>query len=122
MVEFLSKYNLFNTPFSVRVLKSRSMPNILYMFFEEITKWGDEGSPLDKIYLGFQKAFDKVPHQRILFKLQSYSIGISIINWIEQWLTDRRKSVAVDGDRQPFWANELHLPKDPENIQLAPKP
>ena len=25
-------------------------------------------------------------------------------------------------DRHPFWANELYLPKDPENIQLAPKP
>ncbi len=32
------------------------------MFFEEITKWVDEGSPVDVIYLDFQKAFDKVPH------------------------------------------------------------
>ena len=53
----------------------------------------DEGSPVDVIYLDFQKAFDKVPHQRLILKL-----GNSIINWIEQWLTDRRQRVVVDGD------------------------
>ena len=30
------------------------------MFLEEITKWVDDGSPVDVIYLDFQKAFDKV--------------------------------------------------------------
>ena len=48
----------------------------------------DEGSPVDVIYLDFQKAFDKVPHQRLILKLKSHGMGNSIINWIEQWLTD----------------------------------
>ena len=61
------------------------------MVFEETTKWVDEGSPVDILYLDFQKAFDKVPHQR----LKSHGIGISIIKWIEQWLTDRRQRVVV---------------------------
>ena len=37
---------------------------------EEITKWVDDGSPVDVIYLDFQKAFDKAPHQRIIQKLK----------------------------------------------------
>ena len=60
----------------------------------------DEGSPLDLIYLDFQKAFDKVPHQRLLVKLKSHGIGISIINWIEQWLSDRRQKVVLMGTFQ----------------------
>ena len=68
------------------------------MFFEEIPKWVDEGSPVDVIYLDFQKAFDKVPHQRLILKLKSHGMGNSIINWIEQWLTDRRQRVVVDGE------------------------
>ena len=68
------------------------MPTKFVMFFEEITKWVDEGSPVDVIYLDFQKAFDKVPHQRLILKLKSHGMGNSIINWIEQWLTDRRQS------------------------------
>ena len=58
----------------------------------------DEGSPVDIIYLDFQKAFDKVPHQRLILKLKSHGMGNSIINWIEQWLTDRRQRVVVDGE------------------------
>ena len=66
-------------------------------FLEEITKWIDEGSPVDIIYLDFQKAFDKVPHHRLLLKLKAHGIGDSVIDWIEQWLADRRQRVVVDG-------------------------
>ena len=65
------------------------------MFFE-ITKWVDDGSPVDVIYLDFQKAFDKVPHQRLLLKLKVHCIGNDVINWIEEWLTHRRQRVIVD--------------------------
>ena len=57
----------------------------------------DDGSPVDVIYLDFQKAFDKVPHQRLILKLKSHGMGNSIINWIEQWITDRRQRVVIDG-------------------------
>ena len=56
-------------------------------------KWRDEGSPVDIIYLDFQKAFNKVPHQRLLLKLKDHGIGDGIINR----LTDRRQYV-VDGE------------------------
>ena len=71
---------------------------MLCLFFEETTKWLDEGSPVDVIYLDFQKAFDKVPHQRLILKLKAPGMGNSIINWIEQWLSDRRQRVVVDGE------------------------
>ena len=73
------------------------MPNN-FCLFENITKLVDEGSPVDVIYLEFQKAFDNVPHQRLMLKLKSHGMGNSIIKWIEQWLTDRRQRVVVDGD------------------------
>ena len=74
------------------------MPNKFVMFLEEITKWVDDGSLVDVIYLYFQKAFDKVPHQRLIRKLKSHGMGSSIINWIEHWLTDRRQRVVVDAE------------------------
>ena len=81
-------------PFLLPYLLPLSPPPTI---FEEITKWVDEGSPVDVIYLDFQKAFDKVPHQRLILKLKSHGMGNSIINWIEQWLTDRKQRVVVDG-------------------------
>ena len=65
---------------------------------EEITKRVDDGSPVNIFYLDFQKAFDKVLHQRFLLKLKAHGIGNDVINWIEKWLTHRRESVIVDGE------------------------
>ena len=36
------------------------------------------------VYLDFQKAFDRVPHQRLLLKLKANGIGNDVINWIEK--------------------------------------
>ena len=91
-MDFLVKHKLINLC-QHGFLKARSCLTNLLCFFEEITKWVDEGSPVDVIYLDFQKAFDKVPHQRLILKLKSHGMGNSIINWIEQWLTDRRQII-----------------------------
>ena len=72
------------------------MSNQSLMFFEEIAKWIDDGSSVDVVYLDFQKAFDDVPHQRLLLKLQAY--GNDVINWIEKGLTHKRQRVIVDGE------------------------
>ena len=83
MVEFLVKHKLINT----RVPKSKVMSIQSLMLLEEITKWVDHLSLVDVVYLDFQKAFDKVPHQRLLLKLKAHSRGL--INWIR---------VMVDGE------------------------
>ena len=96
MMDFLIKRKLIN-PSQHWFLKARScLTNVLY-YLEEITKWMDEGSPVDVTYLDFLKEFDKVPHQRLILKLKSNGMGNSILDWIEQWLTDRRQRVVVDG-------------------------
>ena len=97
MVDFLVKHKLLNSS-QHGFLKEKSCLTNMLCFLEEITKWIDVGSPVDIIYLDFQKAFDKVPHQRLLLKLKAHGIGDSITDWIEQWLTDRRQRVVVDGE------------------------
>jgi len=41
------------------------------------------GRQIDAVYTDFEKAFDKVPHKRLLPKLYSYKINNNINNWIE---------------------------------------
>ena len=91
MVEFLVKHKLINTS-QQGFLKPRLCLTNFLCFFEEITKWVDDGSPVN--VLDFQKAFDKVPHQRLLLKLKTHGIGNYVINWIEKWLTDRKQSIS----------------------------
>ena len=62
MMDFLIKHKLINTS-QHGFLKAKPCLTNLLRFLEEITKWVDVGSPVDVIYLDFQKAFDKFPHQ-----------------------------------------------------------
>ena len=47
--------------------------------------------------LDFSKAFDKVPYQRLLKKLQYYGIHGTILNWFESFLIQRYQTVVCDG-------------------------
>ena len=53
---------------------------------------------MDAIYLDFSKAFDSVPHRRLLLKLEAYGIKGSLLRWLESFLTGRRQRVAVNGN------------------------
>ena len=96
MVDVHVRHILLNW-YQHRFLKARSCLTNVSCFFEEITKLVNEESPVDIIYLDFKKAFEKVPHQRLLFKLKAHSIDDGIIDGTEQWLTDRRQRVG-DGE------------------------
>ena len=45
----------------------------------------------------FAKAFDKVPHKRLLYKLDFYGIRGSTHKWIDSWLSERSQKVVLDG-------------------------
>ena len=47
--------------------------------------------------MDFQKAFDKVPHKRLLEKIKSYGIVGPTLNWIEDFLKNRSQKVMVNG-------------------------
>ena len=95
--EFLVKHKLINK-YQPGFLNARSCLTNLLCFFEEITKGVDDGSPVNVVYLDFQKAFDKVPHHSLLLKLKAHGICNDAINWVEKWLTHSRQRVIIDGE------------------------
>ena len=54
--------------------RGRSCLTNLLIFLDKVTPQVDEGHDLDVIYLDFAKAFDKVPRQRLLLKLENHEI------------------------------------------------
>ena len=57
----------------------------------------DDGEDLDIIYLDFANAFNKVPHQRLLSKLQDVGICGRLLDWISSWLSNRKQRVGIRG-------------------------
>ena len=51
----------------------------------------------DLIIMDFAKTFDKVPHRRLLHKLEYYGIRGSTNKWINSWLSERTQQVVLDG-------------------------
>ena len=51
----------------------------------------------DVIIMDFAKAFNKVPHRRLLYKLGYYGIRGSTHKWISSWLSERSQKVVLDG-------------------------
>ena len=74
---------------------------------EVLDKWTealDNGHYVDCIYMDFQKAFDKVPHNRLLEKIKSYGIVGPTLNWIKDFLKNRTQKVMVNGSGSE-WEN-----------------
>jgi hypothetical protein len=55
-------------------MKSKSCLTNLLEYLEVLTKLVNEGHSVDVVYLDFTKAFDKVPHRRLLLKMKAHGI------------------------------------------------
>jgi Reverse transcriptase (RNA-dependent DNA polymerase) len=76
----------------------RSCTTNLIEFMDTVTKNIDSGKPVDVFYLDFSKAFDSVPHKRLLIKLQAKGVGGEVADWLRAWLTGRTQRVRVGDD------------------------
>lgn len=77
--------------------RGRSCLTNLLIFLDKVTRAVDEGDDVDIIYLDFAKAFDKVPHQRLVMKMQNIGIDGRLLGWIKEWLSERKQRVCVKG-------------------------
>jgi len=72
MLQFLEESQWF--------VSGKSCLTNLLEAFENWTKLLDEGHSIDIIYLDYRKAFDTVPHKRLLSKVQQAGIGGKVLN------------------------------------------
>ena len=50
------------------------------------------------MFLDLQKAFDTVPHRRLMSKLQQLHLHPVLLTWLHSYLYDREQSVIIDGE------------------------
>ena len=84
-------------------IKGKSCLTNLLEFLDMVTESIDNHSPVDTVYLDFSKAFDKVPHMRLIAKLEASGINGKVLKWIRSWLSDRKQRVVLNG-KMSSWA------------------
>ena len=75
----------------------RSCSTQLVVTLDAWSKLLENSTPLDVIYLDFKKAFDSVPHKRLLCKLKGYGVSGKLYSWIETFLSGRYQQVSIGG-------------------------
>ena len=78
-------------------INGRSTTTQLLYYSDQCVAKIAEGGVIDPIYLDFAKAFDTVPHHRLLGKLQAYGIQGNLFHWIKEFLKERTQIVMVNG-------------------------
>ena len=76
----------------------QNMCSCVTQLLECLNSWTsnfDEGIETDVIYLDFAKAFDTVPHQRLILKLRRAGIRGKVVSWVESFLRNRRQRVVL---------------------------
>ena len=98
-------------------VKGKSCLSNLLETFDDILDILDEGAPVDLLYFDFSKAFDTVPHFRLLSKLEGFGVKGKVLNVIKDFLTDRTMRVCVEGQ----WSEVKHvLSGVPQGSVLGP--
>ena len=83
-------------------VEGRSCTTQLISTLDTWTRTLDVGHRLDAVFMDFMKAFDTVPHQRLLCKLRGYGIEGELLAWIESFLNNRRQCVVINGQKSSW--------------------
>ena len=93
---FWSERNLINCS-QFGFVPQSSCTSQLLEYLEDVTSAINENQLVDVAYLYFSKAFNTVPHQRLLMKLSALGVKGNMLKWICSFLSDRKEVVIVDG-------------------------
>jgi len=96
LYEYCESHNLLNERNSGFRQNDSAINRLLYIT-QNVYKGLDEGKDICIVFLDISKAFDKVWHIGLLFKLRQLGISGKLLDWISSYLSDRRQRVVISG-------------------------
>ena len=97
IMSYFTSLNILN-PLQHGFRPNHSCQTQLVDFIDEIQRSMNTRQQTDLLFIDFSKAFDTVPHRRLLNKLKFYGVREPLLQWISSWLTERYQRVMVDGE------------------------
>ena len=97
IMSYFTSLNILN-PLQHSFRPNHSCQSQVVDFIDEIQRSMNTRQQNDLLFIDFSKAFNIVPHRRLLNKLKFYGIRGSLLQWISSWLTERHQRIMVDGE------------------------
>ena len=91
--------------------EKRSCETQLTLLVEDLSMAANKGKQTYLILLDFSKAFDKVNHSNLIWKLHQYGIRSHVLRWIQAFLGNRAQSVVVGVRNRILYQYALAYPK-----------
>ena len=96
LYEFGNKYNIFSTS-QHGFLFDRSTCTQLLECNYDLCRALDAGDEVDVVFVDLRKAFDVVPHVKLIAKLEAFGVCCKTLRWIRAFLKDRKQTVRLNG-------------------------
>ena len=87
------------SPHQFGFIPGRNTNTQLLVSIKEWQRNLDNSIPTDVVYLDFRKAFDTVPHKRLLYKLSKHGIKGNLLSWIKDFLSNRTQYVKINNSK-----------------------
>ena len=110
MVKYLDENEIVTSCQHGFIRKKSCFTNLLSVL-EDWTSAVDQGYGVDIAYLDFSKAFDSVPHQRLIQKLASYGFSGKLLLWLRGFLSNRYQRVILNGSFSSWCAVTSGVPQ-----------
>ena len=88
-----------------------SCMNQLLSITHEIYKSFDDGLEVRSVFLDISKAFDKVWHEGIIFKLEQNGISEDLLNILTDFLSNRKQRVVLNGQVSTWTSVNAGVPQ-----------
>ena len=91
--------------------KGRSTDEIVIYLTETWKTALDNGKVVGVVYIDFQKAFDKVSHEILIYKLQAMGLSGDMLKWFVSYLKERKQFAVVNGSSSQTKAVTCGVPQ-----------
>jgi hypothetical protein len=115
-VVFKYLFNYFRDNFMISVWQSGFLPGTstvtqLIEIYDQFCKAVSAGKDIRVVFLDISKAFDRVWHEGLLYKLKSHGIKGTLLRWIRSYLADRQQRVIINGAKSEWGSIKAGVPQ-----------
>ena len=107
---YIREHNLL-TPFQSGFIPGDTTVNQLVYLVNMFSQAVDSGKEVRVVFCDISKAFDRVWHKGLLFKLRSFGISGPLLSWFSSYLSNRKQSVLLPGVQSEWKSVSAGVPQ-----------